>query len=462
MPIVQCITYCNDQLTDELNQLMNDLKPTNITFDATSTINDKNETGHHSKLKSTKNKSHILHKKKRGRKLPTNADYVPSNRQLKRIAPNSFSGSGTERTLYKADIRTEMNEYLDEKEPIQSINILSDREKRKSNNNKPPDDLKQSVHLYRLKIVMRKYTKYPHEPILQSVSVILGDFLYLMQHYGKDEEFEIIANELGHCDVNNCNILLRHFGRREHREDGLLYDILSKIHCYYQHCYDIGNKLSSKDKDIINKFNETKTDDGTWINKIFLKTNEILWNKRKTVQNINGISHKLSIDNIVNARTGWEHKILITVLRIIDSAFGASKYANISIPNSMDSIITQIIENQLSNEVDSVYEPCKYLTDYAKNMINVYCQNKTSLQIIISEKHLSKYKFLQKVFVPDTISIQLKSLYVMFPKIKTLHVKDEANRLDIFKTSINRHYTQFASLNVHIYTDFSKIYFETK
>eukprot|EP01083_Nonionella_stella_P168119 566723_1 len=71
MPIFQCITYCNDELNDELNQRMNDSKPKNITFDATSIIDDANETGHHSNLKSTENKPHILHKKKRGRALPT-------------------------------------------------------------------------------------------------------------------------------------------------------------------------------------------------------------------------------------------------------------------------------------------------------------------------------------------------------------------------------------------------------
>eukprot|EP01084_Bolivina_argentea_P146171 256029_1 len=744
MPIFQCIAYCNDELVVD-EELIKDLKsPNNITFDATSIINDKNSMEHHSNIENNtvdiwdishrsdrtmnEGKTRKIHKNKRGHKLPTNADYMQFNRpQI--IAANSFSGKRAIRPRLQTDINTEMNEYLNQKQPIYHSKwsryrprfekgkreLIQVKVKESHNDidiNQHVDNLKQSAHLYRLKIVMRQYTKYPHKQIHQSVSIILGDFLYLIQHYSKDEEFEIIANELGQCDINNCKILYQHFGQRDHSfgADGLVCEILSKIHCYYQHCYDIGNKLSSKDKEIINKFNETKTDDGHWINKIFLKTNEILWNKRKSVVNINTISHryakkfnqlsvnldaneniddknmdevyvehvamfnfgkrfdysgrnnskdilvvkpkhsslkqelisnhiakitvqqfnlehdkaqvhfasryrkqnykwekmsiehvlslmiysnytelqsqfsktyrnniddhssyyylgkylkesthkfgtsiykgypkifyhgigelltfpryiddiciccplststkfevatnftnqnnglivqfgdfygysssspkyfalawlsdygnenehlfiqnspnyKLSIDNIVNASTGCEHKILITALRIIDCAFGASKYGNISVSNQLDALITQIIENQLSNELDSVYESSKYLTDYAKNMINIYCQNKTSMQIILNEKHLSKYNFLQKVFVPDTISIQLQSLYVMFPKIKTIHVKDANNTLDLCKTSIDNHYTAFDSLKIHIHTNSSKIYFDRK
>eukprot|EP01084_Bolivina_argentea_P236700 397932_1 len=118
--------------------------------------------------------------------------------------------------------------------------------------------LKQDDRLCRLKNVMQAYNKNStFDGFLENnydISTILDDFLYLSTTYNKDEEFETIANELGHCNIRNCQIIRRHF--RDRNQDILSNDytdhlcdsLVDKIHCYYQHCFDIGYKLSTADK----------------------------------------------------------------------------------------------------------------------------------------------------------------------------------------------------------------------
>eukprot|EP01084_Bolivina_argentea_P003814 7194_1 len=148
--------------------------------------------------------------------------------------------------------------------------------------------LQSCSSLQRLKKQMRMYIEY--DVIDENVSRLLDDFLYLLSMHYKDDEFETIANELGPCDINNCTIFTRHFRDRNKIKfhsvsNHMATKVLDKIHCYYQHCYDIGNKLSSKDLQTIElcETKEINIDDldETFLNKKIIKMNHILSNKRK-------------------------------------------------------------------------------------------------------------------------------------------------------------------------------------
>eukprot|EP01084_Bolivina_argentea_P257014 432911_1 len=82
----------------------------------------------------------------------------------------------------------------------------------------------------------------------------LNSFLHLIQHHNCESQFEYIFNELDHCDLNKCQPF-RHNQRlktKQHNiKDAAWQQIMDKMHCYFKHCYDIGNKLSTQDKQSI-------------------------------------------------------------------------------------------------------------------------------------------------------------------------------------------------------------------
>eukprot|EP01083_Nonionella_stella_P311382 1110165_1 len=76
----------------------------------------------------------------------------------------------------------------------------------------------------------------------QFASNVIDDFLHTIYEHNQDEEFAAIYNVLKHCDVTQCAV----FSDRNSNKRGA-YGIISKIHCYYHHSYDIGNRLTMKE-----------------------------------------------------------------------------------------------------------------------------------------------------------------------------------------------------------------------
>eukprot|EP01084_Bolivina_argentea_P135166 238236_1 len=124
--------------------------------------------------------------------------------------------------------------------------------------------LKQQLHQYQQK-----------DNICSDISVIqsaLDNFLHLIDKHNEnddefDNQFDFIYHALGgKCDIKTCIIFERHNLYRDQNieqnkllqsyiakdPDDIAYkQILDKIHCFYRHCYDIGNKLTKKDKNDI-------------------------------------------------------------------------------------------------------------------------------------------------------------------------------------------------------------------
>eukprot|EP01084_Bolivina_argentea_P022421 41670_1 len=128
---------------------------------------------------------------------------------------------------------------------------------------------------------------------------MVNNYLHLMHQHNEDEQFEFIANQLGCCDITKCNIFMRTNRNRNkmYNDDdgrGIYHELMDKMHCYFQHCYDIGNRLSSQDKIKINN-NDTKTNDDDdddpfkqLINQKIIEMNKILRSKRELHKQICG------------------------------------------------------------------------------------------------------------------------------------------------------------------------------
>eukprot|EP01084_Bolivina_argentea_P184443 318098_1 len=98
---------------------------------------------------------------------------------------------------------------------------------------------------------------------------ILNNFLHLISEHDDDDEFESIYNKIcaTNCNILHCNVFLRnHRNRNKIRKNDKCFSelfkttddtiiakmqILDKIHCHYVHCYDIGHRLTSKERETI-------------------------------------------------------------------------------------------------------------------------------------------------------------------------------------------------------------------
>eukprot|EP01084_Bolivina_argentea_P092714 166776_1 len=118
------------------------------------------------------------------------------------------------------------------------------------------------IHLAELLSIMDRYNN--RKIITKSYATansqsILNTFFHVLHKHNDDQQFECIFNSLHSCDIKTCDFFKRNYRNKQARQNGHIYDknmmvycqILDKIHCYYQHCFDIGNKLSSKEKQSI-------------------------------------------------------------------------------------------------------------------------------------------------------------------------------------------------------------------
>eukprot|EP01084_Bolivina_argentea_P068476 124649_1 len=144
----------------------------------------------------------------------------------------------------------------------------------------------------------------------------LNDFLHVLQiHNSTDEEYQTVTNKLGFCDINTCQIIQRNYRNRNKfktnnkartilyrinndkidnifsENDIWRYQIFDKIHCFYYHSVDIGNRLSIKDKANINIMTQNMINDSLINNKI-IKMNELLSNKQKNCKYSDGLKRR--------------------------------------------------------------------------------------------------------------------------------------------------------------------------
>eukprot|EP01084_Bolivina_argentea_P236051 397023_1 len=126
------------------------------------------------------------------------------------------------------------------------------------------------------------------------ILVIINNYLHLMGAHKSDKEFEFITNCLGSCEIKKCECFARNNTRRlscyvkkdipqnNSTEDMVCTQVMDKIHCYFQHTYDTGKKLTIVEKQLIhNAINlNCSKDSENIVNKIMLETNKILAPKR--------------------------------------------------------------------------------------------------------------------------------------------------------------------------------------
>eukprot|EP01084_Bolivina_argentea_P257909 434608_1 len=132
---------------------------------------------------------------------------------------------------------------------------------------------------------------------------LLNDYLHLMCKHNNDKQFEYIANQFDKCDIVRCKIFQRN-SRNRHKlidiNDSVICEITDKIHCYFSHSCHIGNRLSMKEKQIIDLVEEKKMNDENksfeqyLVNKKMHKITEILCTKQQLYKQIGILNDRLN------------------------------------------------------------------------------------------------------------------------------------------------------------------------
>eukprot|EP01083_Nonionella_stella_P008757 25314_1 len=121
-------------------------------------------------------------------------------------------------------------------------------------------------HLQILIQALNEYTKNDNKPQdLHSEMVIqaVNSYHHLMHKHDNDEDFEYIVNLLTKCNIAQCAMFNRNNrDRRTIRETTncvpAYTQIMDRIHCHFSHSYDVGYRVSIRDRKLMEEANDTK------------------------------------------------------------------------------------------------------------------------------------------------------------------------------------------------------------
>eukprot|EP01084_Bolivina_argentea_P115545 205457_1 len=123
------------------------------------------------------------------------------------------------------------------------------------------------------------------------ISHIIDHYIHLQDWHDSDEEFEFILKLLGECKISKCIKFQRNYRNRsefkQHNEMKLdthqmaIIQILDKMHCYFCHTIDIGNRISINDINSIVAVCNTDDIEQYLVNQKLLMIKQILGSKLK-------------------------------------------------------------------------------------------------------------------------------------------------------------------------------------
>eukprot|EP01084_Bolivina_argentea_P214332 363882_1 len=168
-------------------------------------------------------------------------------------------------------IQISFNDQLKVSERKESPNILSlDKNNFMNAKENTCNGILKCFQLQRLMAIMIQYNPNAfNQKQFDTLNIqqVVDDFLHAIHYHNKDIQFEYIVEQLGDCNILKCSAFNRNNRNRsiqqvrndknETTSTDFKLQILDKIHCHFQHSYDIGYRLSSKQKEITeNKSND--------------------------------------------------------------------------------------------------------------------------------------------------------------------------------------------------------------
>eukprot|EP01084_Bolivina_argentea_P076007 137733_1 len=162
----------------------------------------------------------------------------------------------------------------------------------------------ECIHLNRFLQTINKHDINMDHELMKNV---MNDYLHLLHCHNRDNDFEYIVAKMGLCDVTKCEMFRRHFRdpSGQPTNSTIFEEMLDKMHCYYVHSFDIGNRLKKEEQQTVasNDEYDIQSADNSLINKQLLKMNEMIFAKRQILNSLSGggiLVNRIKINNKFN------------------------------------------------------------------------------------------------------------------------------------------------------------------
>eukprot|EP01084_Bolivina_argentea_P064126 116988_1 len=162
-------------------------------------------------------------------------------------------------------------------------------------------DIFKCQSLHRIRCIMNNLMN-------EKIQLNIDDFFHLVFNHSNSEQFATIYHELGGaCDMKTCAMFKRNYRDRQGNFSFNNYSVsrqlIDRIHCYFNHSYDIRFKLSPQQLNIINSLNKYYPNN-CFVDCQKLKMQQIINTGNKHINNIhkrlNKKFHQLNQDHNFN------------------------------------------------------------------------------------------------------------------------------------------------------------------
>eukprot|EP01084_Bolivina_argentea_P016658 31146_1 len=226
----------------------------------------------------------------------------------------------------------------------------------------------------------------------EDVTKILDIVLHLISKHDSDHEFERIVNQFGQCNIMECVVFTRHYrnSNKPYLEEQRLYvtQIMDKIHCFYLHSYDIGNRLSVNELEQIYQVRDEGWDE--CINHTMKKWNELLLNKPDLCQHFVALNTRkknkftqLNDLNETNIQTGTDKMYSFGSEYRYDKETAYNKANYIQVRRKWTSLKEELTQNNICR-----INEAQFKNEYRKAEIHLnttYCIHVTEFKGIVKE-----------------------------------------------------------------------------
>eukprot|EP01083_Nonionella_stella_P186849 685271_1 len=174
-----------------------------------------------------------------------------------------------------------------------------------------PCDIRNCDSYVRLRTATVDYKKTTiHHKNDAEIVEIVNDYLHIIHiHHNDDKAREFMSGKLGECSLIKCESFVRNranasAGNSQQNDDVkdiVFCEIMDIIHCYLQHCYDTGNRLTTREKLEVecaaeHKQNQTEL---MRINPAITKIKQIISRKTQKIQTItNNITRQRYVNGL--------------------------------------------------------------------------------------------------------------------------------------------------------------------
>eukprot|EP01084_Bolivina_argentea_P068594 124847_1 len=297
---------------------------------------------------------------------------------------------------------------------------------------------------------------------------VLNNFHHFLHYHNNDEDTEYMNLRLKQHDFDKCEAITRHYKDRELDDNNVssTVQLLDKLHCHFAHCYEIGLKLTNRERDTLNTYNieHKNSDDCQEMDEHIMNLKNILNKKQSYVNktfNVNCTKNKYCTNlgkssvkpNIYSYSFRFYYWSYFKYLNKSHRDNNGYTFAELSIPQKYSNLKQELTQNAIAS-ISMIQYKKTYNTAKSNIQTDVYKQikckiNELSMDILQNTPfHLSNYGIKNNAAI--TVSHLLSVVvYCSYDKLQrtfseTFRLRNSENLLSLKQRHAN--FYHFAKL----------------